>query len=979
MAGDIRTKMSDSEFLAQIDPVQKGATMKGHNSRLGALGATAGLTVAMVAIGLMVGANVAAADTTLADCSQSGLQAAINSGGTIDDTCSVITVGSPVTVPAGDTVTLVSDPSVEPAIISGGFTSQVFVVQGNLTLQLMRVYGGYVTGSPAQGGAIAVTGSLTLKGSEVEGAAWGTNGVDATNFTEAGTDGGEAEGGAIYNAGVLRIEGIVDSYGSYVGSTLQGNAYGGYGGAGMGNYLIVDGTVVTGAGTAGGAGGIAAGAAIYNTGALFVTAAQLYGTAQGGEGAEGGNGSDGANGTDGSAAASTGGTGGSGTHGANGDNGGSGGNGGAAEGGVIYNSGNAVFMSSGTDLAGVLIQGQALGGSAGCGGGGGVGGAGGAGGTGGNGLNSDSADLPDGGPGGPGGNGGGGGSGGTGAKAGAGGAAQGGGIYDTGALYLGGVTGGANLAETYPGGCNVDGDTRYLAGGGFPGQNGPGGYGGWGGGGGNGSNGGQGGFGGNGGEGGTSGNQSIGGAGGPGGDADGGFLYSTGTPTIVDSTLPLGTAIASSGSPGGANYSPVYGGHGGPGGGGGNGGGNPRGDGGDGGAGGGGGAGGSGGSGFNAGAGGAGGNADGGIIDATSGLVMSNDVLSGGQVTAGGGQLSIGGGAGGAGGAGGYFGGGGAGGTGDTAAGYANGLTGADGGLGNPGGTGSAGMSGPAGAPGSATNPDVDGSPLASPLSATASLPNATVGASYDAPLEASGGTGPYSWALAFGSLPPGLSLSSAGTISGTPTEAGSVEFTLSVRDSATPAQLTAETVGINVDAVPTASVTLSNLNQTYSGYPEPVTVTTDPAGLPVDVTYNYGTTPPTAVGSYAVVATLAAPGYSGSATGTETISAAPSPVALVVTSSLAIVSGGYAASITVTNSGGSPAVGASLTTATLGSATGSPLPQSLGTIAAGGGSATAVVRFPSSAGAPGALTILRLGGTYSGGTFSSGRRVSLP
>jgi hypothetical protein len=56
----------------------------------------------------------------------------------------------------------------------------------------------------------------------------------------------------------------------------------------------------------------------------------------------------------------------------------------------------------------------------------------------------------------------------------------------------------------------------------------------------------------------------------------------------------------------------------------------------------------------------------------------------------------------------------------------------------------------------------------------TASLPNGTVGAAYSFALAATGGSGPYTWSeTSGGSLPPGLSVSSAGVISGTPTAGG--------------------------------------------------------------------------------------------------------------------------------------------------------------------------------------------------------------
>ena len=64
-------------------------------------------------------------------------------------------------------------------------------------------------------------------------------------------------------------------------------------------------------------------------------------------------------------------------------------------------------------------------------------------------------------------------------------------------------------------------------------------------------------------------------------------------------------------------------------------------------------------------------------------------------------------------------------------------------------------------------------------------LPGAVVGGAYSTALAATGGTGPYTWALATGSLPAGLSLSSAGVVSGTPTARGTFAFSVSVTDSA--------------------------------------------------------------------------------------------------------------------------------------------------------------------------------------------------
>jgi hypothetical protein len=85
------------------------------------------------------------------------------------------------------------------------------------------------------------------------------------------------------------------------------------------------------------------------------------------------------------------------------------------------------------------------------------------------------------------------------------------------------------------------------------------------------------------------------------------------------------------------------------------------------------------------------------------------------------------------------------------------------------------------------------GTPPASPLAVvTTALPNGTVGTSYSVTLSASGGTAPYTWSITGGSLPAGLSLSSSGAITGTPSSLGSSTFTVQVTDSTTPTAMTA-------------------------------------------------------------------------------------------------------------------------------------------------------------------------------------------
>ena len=66
----------------------------------------------------------------------------------------------------------------------------------------------------------------------------------------------------------------------------------------------------------------------------------------------------------------------------------------------------------------------------------------------------------------------------------------------------------------------------------------------------------------------------------------------------------------------------------------------------------------------------------------------------------------------------------------------------------------------------------------------TQTLPVGIQGSAYSQQLQASGGTTPYSWAVVSGSLPPGLVLTSAGLLQGTPSPVASATFRLGVVDS---------------------------------------------------------------------------------------------------------------------------------------------------------------------------------------------------
>ena len=101
-------------------------------------------------------------------------------------------------------------------------------------------------------------------------------------------------------------------------------------------------------------------------------------------------------------------------------------------------------------------------------------------------------------------------------------------------------------------------------------------------------------------------------------------------------------------------------------------------------------------------------------------------------------------------------------------------------------------------------------------------------------------------------------------------------------------------------------------------------------------------------------------------------------PANLVVTKALSRTGGNVVVQITISNTGGTAAANVVLNTVKVGSATATPLPQNLGAIAAGS-SAVATISVPASVGNPGAASSLTISGTYSGATFSSSARISLP
>jgi uncharacterized repeat protein (TIGR01451 family) len=116
-------------------------------------------------------------------------------------------------------------------------------------------------------------------------------------------------------------------------------------------------------------------------------------------------------------------------------------------------------------------------------------------------------------------------------------------------------------------------------------------------------------------------------------------------------------------------------------------------------------------------------------------------------------------------------------------------------------------------------------------------LPAGVVGRSYTSAVTASGGTVPYSFTNNAGSLPPGLTLSDKGTLSGVPTAAGTFSFTVTATDHFR---------GIGSNNCTISIISIADLGVSSSMSPVPVLVSSN-LTCTVTVT-NLGPSPATGV-----------------------------------------------------------------------------------------------------------------------------------
>ncbi|MGV8039795.1 MAG: IPT/TIG domain-containing protein [Thermoanaerobaculaceae bacterium] len=87
-------------------------------------------------------------------------------------------------------------------------------------------------------------------------------------------------------------------------------------------------------------------------------------------------------------------------------------------------------------------------------------------------------------------------------------------------------------------------------------------------------------------------------------------------------------------------------------------------------------------------------------------------------------------------------------------------------------------------------------------ITTTCPLAVGTVGTAYSQPLAGTGGTAPYTWDISVGSLPAGLGITGS-SVTGTPTAAGTSNFTLRLRDASNPIQEATLACSITINAAP--------------------------------------------------------------------------------------------------------------------------------------------------------------------------------
>jgi len=127
---------------------------------------------------------------------------------------------------------------------------------------------------------------------------------------------------------------------------------------------------------------------------------------------------------------------------------------------------------------------------------------------------------------------------------------------------------------------------------------------------------------------------------------------------------------------------------------------------------------------------------------------------------------------------------------------------------------------------------------------APTTLPDGTLSVAYSQPITATGGTSPYTFTIILGALPTGLTLTTGGLLSGTPSAAGSFTFTVKATDNVGCFGTQIYTIIINPSGCPVISLSPTTLPTASVGIPYSQTITASGGTAPYTYLVTYGSPP---------------------------------------------------------------------------------------------------------------------------------------